>query len=167
MFLGRALKRRFEESQTFRTITRATYDVLEALIWGFHSAKTGFCFPSYEKIAKRAGCERTAVGEAIKDLRTAGILNWVNRRAWRLVLCEATQRTIRRVVRTSNSYSFSDPTATKPPETPAIPSKAVFRAGPTEKSLTSSTGVVLEAEKWLSGLGEAISGLSRKAGFTT
>jgi len=31
----------------------------EALLWGFHNAQSGLCFPSYEKIADRAGCARS------------------------------------------------------------------------------------------------------------
>ena len=32
--------------------------VLEALLWGFHNSPDGLCFPSYERIAARAGCAR-------------------------------------------------------------------------------------------------------------
>ena len=39
--------------------------VLEALLWGFHNARSGLCFPSYEKIADRAGCARSTVAEAL------------------------------------------------------------------------------------------------------
>ena len=35
-------------------ITRAFLDVLGALLWGFHNAHTGRCFPSYEAIAAKA-----------------------------------------------------------------------------------------------------------------
>ena len=28
--------------------------VAEALLWGFHNAQSGLCFPSYEKIAEKA-----------------------------------------------------------------------------------------------------------------
>jgi hypothetical protein len=52
---------------------------LEALLWGFHNARSGLCFPSYESIAKRAGCARSTVAECIKALEDAGILSWVNR----------------------------------------------------------------------------------------
>ena len=34
-------------------LTRATLEVLEALLWGFHNSRDGRCFPSYETIAKR------------------------------------------------------------------------------------------------------------------
>ena len=48
-------------------------------MWSFHNAKTGLCFPSYERIAEAAGCARSTVAEAIKALEDAGILSWVNR----------------------------------------------------------------------------------------
>ena len=83
--------------------------VLQSLLWGFHNAGTGRCFPSYEAIAERAGC----VAEAIRALERAGVLTWCNRlkrvrelmpglfgkaSAWRW-----------RVIRTSNAYAFADP----------------------------------------------------------
>jgi DNA-binding transcriptional MocR family regulator len=53
--------------------------VLEALLWAFHNAKSGLCFPSYETIAEAAGCARSTVAEAIKALEDAGVLSWVQR----------------------------------------------------------------------------------------
>ena len=84
------------------------------LLWAFHNAKSGLCFPSYEKIAEAAGCARSTVAEAIKALADAGVLSWVNRikrvreaapdlfdgHGWRW-----------RVIRTSNAYNFRDPQA--------------------------------------------------------
>ena len=49
-------------------ITRAFLEVLEALLWGFHNARTGCCFPIYEAIAAKAECARTTVAEALKAL---------------------------------------------------------------------------------------------------
>ena len=60
-------------------ITRAFLDVLEALLWGFHNARTGCCFPSYEAIADRAECARSTVAEALKVLEVAGVLSWQHR----------------------------------------------------------------------------------------
>ena len=60
-------------------LTRATTEVLEALLWGFHNTHTGACFPSYEAIAAKAACCRDTVYEAIKALELAGVLTWVNR----------------------------------------------------------------------------------------
>ena len=52
---------------------RATLDVLGALLWVFHNARSGVCFPSYETIAGKAGCARSTVAEAIKALEFAGV----------------------------------------------------------------------------------------------
>ena len=49
-------------------ITRAFLEVLEALLWGFHNARTGCCFPGYEAIAAKAECARSTVAEALKVL---------------------------------------------------------------------------------------------------
>jgi hypothetical protein len=46
--------------------------VLEALLWAFHNAKSGVCFPSYERIAEAAGCARSTVAEALKALEDSG-----------------------------------------------------------------------------------------------
>ena len=96
-------------------LTRATVEVLEALLWGFHNAHTGACFPSYEAIAAKAECCRDTVYEAIKALELAGVLTWVNR----IVRERVRERdlfgqwaTRWRVLRTSNAYAFRDPKAT-------------------------------------------------------
>ena len=60
-------------------ITRAFLEVLEALLWGFHNARSGICFPSYEAIAASAECNRDTVYEALKALEWAGVLTWQNR----------------------------------------------------------------------------------------
>ena len=87
--------------------------MLQALLWGFHNAASGKCFPSYEAIAERASCARSAVAEAIRALERAGILTWCNRlkrvREYVLVLFGKTSAWRWRVVRTSNGYVFSDP----------------------------------------------------------
>jgi len=93
-------------------LTRATGEVLEALLWGFHNAASGACFPSYEAIAAKAECCRDTVCEAIKALAFAGVLTWVNR----IVRERVRERdlfgqwgTRWRVLRTSNAYVFRDP----------------------------------------------------------
>jgi hypothetical protein len=63
-------------------LTRATLEVLEALLWGFHNSRDGRCFPSYETIALRAQCCRDTVYEAIRALEAAEVLT-VNRRGIR------------------------------------------------------------------------------------
>jgi hypothetical protein len=37
---------------------RAALDVLGALLWVFHNARSDVCFPSYETIAVSAECNR-------------------------------------------------------------------------------------------------------------
>jgi Helix-turn-helix domain len=112
MHLARCLSRRTEKGKAYGQITAKAIAVLEALLWGFHNARSGLCFPSYEAIAEAAHCARSTVAEAIKALEDAGILTWVQRikrirercgdllgdHGWRW-----------RVLRTSNAYSFRDP----------------------------------------------------------
>jgi AraC-like DNA-binding protein len=112
MHWARCLARRTEKGKAYGQITAKALAVLEALLWGFHNAKSGICFPSYETIAEAAHCARSTVAEALKALEEAGILSWVQRikrvrepcvdllgeEGWRW-----------RVLRTSNAYAFSDP----------------------------------------------------------
>ena len=91
---------------------RAALDVLGALLWVFHNARSGCCFPSYERIAEKAGCARSTVAEAIKALEFAGVMTWQNR----IVRVRERCRDLWgrsgwqwRVVRTSNCYQFRDP----------------------------------------------------------
>ena len=91
---------------------RAALDVLGALLWVFHNSRSGCCFPSYERIADKAGVARSTVAEAIKALEFAGVLTWQNRitrvreqcadlfgnRGWRW-----------RLERRSNAYVLLDP----------------------------------------------------------
>ena len=93
-------------------ITRAFLEVLEALLWGFHNARTGCCFPSYEAIAAKAECNRDTVYEALKVLEWAGVLTWQNR----IARIQVRERDLFgrwasrwRVIRTSNAYVFRDP----------------------------------------------------------
>jgi Helix-turn-helix domain len=125
MHWARCLSRRTEKGRAYGQLTAKAVAVLEALLWGFHNAKSGFCFPSYERIAEAAGCARSSVTGALHALEDCGILSWVNRikrvrercpdllgaNGWRW-----------RVLRTSNAYHFRDPGA---PE----PSKANFQTG--------------------------------------
>jgi hypothetical protein len=93
-------------------LTRATLEVLEALLWGFHNSRDGRCFPSYESIAARAQCCRDTVYEAIRALEAAEILTWVNRliRVQYRELDLFGKLALRsRLIRTSNAYMFRDP----------------------------------------------------------
>jgi Helix-turn-helix domain len=112
MHLARCLARQRAAGRQRGAITRAALEVIQALLWGFHNARSGVCFPSYERIAEAAGCARSTVAEALRALEDAGVLSWVNRikrirepcpdllgpNGWRW-----------RVLRTSNAYSFNDP----------------------------------------------------------
>ena len=93
-------------------ITRAFLEVLQALLWGFHNSHTGCCYPSYQRIADKAGCARSTVAEALKVLEWAGVLTWQHR------ITRVRERCTDlfgnggwqwRVHRRSNAYVFRDP----------------------------------------------------------
>jgi hypothetical protein len=136
MHWARCLSRRTEKGRAYGEITAKALAVLEALLWAFHNASSGVCFPSYEKIAEAAHCARSTVAEAIKALEDAGVLSWVHRikrvreaapdlfdgHGWRW-----------RVIRTSNAYNFRDPkaatgapVASKSEKPPGTPNQAFF-----------------------------------------
>jgi hypothetical protein len=95
-------------------LARAALDVLGALLWLFHNSRSGVCFPSYERIAERAGCARSTVAEAIKALEFAGVLTWQNRITRIRERCRdlwGREGWRWRVIRTSNAYVFRDPMA--------------------------------------------------------
>jgi hypothetical protein len=48
---ARALMRRTEKGKAYGAVTANALAVLAALLWGFHNAASGRCFPSYETIA--------------------------------------------------------------------------------------------------------------------
>ncbi len=129
MTLARALMRRTEKGKAYGAITAKALAVLEALLWGFHNARSGLCFPSYATIAERAGCARSTVAEALKALEDAGLLTWVNRIVRIKERCEdlfgrSGVRT--RVIRTSNGYRFNDP---KGAVSKGFSSKSDFQSG--------------------------------------
>jgi len=137
--LARALKHRTEAGKHYGLITAKFLDVLEALLWGFHNAATGRCFPSYETIAERAGCARSTVYEAIHALERAGILTWVNRlvrirEVGADLFGKAANRW--RVIRTSNAYAFTDP---KPGASGPQPSKSESKTRTADQELKLNT----------------------------
>src|SRR6516162_5318436 len=79
MHWARCLSRRTEKGRAYGQLTAKAVAVLEALLWAFHNAKSGFCFPSYERIAESAHCARSTVAEAIRALEESGVLTWVQR----------------------------------------------------------------------------------------
>jgi Helix-turn-helix domain len=120
----RALMRRTEPGKAYGELTAKALAVGMALLWAFHNAATGLCFPSYEAIAASADCARSTVYEAIHMLERAGVLTWANRiERQRVVEPDLFGRTAYRwrVVRTSNDYQFVDP---KPPAKPPEASKS-------------------------------------------
>lgn len=145
MTLARALSRRTEKGKHYGAITAKALAVLEALLWTFHNARSGLCFPSYEKIAEAAGCARSTVAEAIKALEDAGLLTWVNR----LVRVRVAAPDLFgrngwqwKVIRTSNGYAFRDP---NPAASKDLVSKSDLPAvTATQESLSSPTPRVLD-----------------------
>lgn len=137
MTLARALSRRTEAGKHYGLVTAKFVAVLEALVFGFHNCRDGRCFPSYERIADRAGCARSTVYEAIRALERAGLLTWVNRitriREWGPDLF-GRARNRWRVVRTSNAYAFVDPK----------PSRSELRPGTAVQDLISCAPRVLD-----------------------
>jgi hypothetical protein len=79
MHWARCLSRRTEPGKAYGVVTAKALAVLETLLWAFHNAKSGLCFPSYETIAEAAHCARSTVAEAIRALEDAGVLTWVHR----------------------------------------------------------------------------------------
>jgi AraC-like DNA-binding protein len=113
------LKRPTERGRHYGEITGKAYDVAIALLWTFHNARSGLCFPSYAKIAAAAGCAEKYVAELIHMLERAGVLTWVNRLRREPAAPGSDRRT--QVVRTSNGYKFNDP--------PSLSSKSELRTG--------------------------------------
>jgi Helix-turn-helix domain len=115
MMLARALMRRTEKGKAYGAVTAKALAVLGALLWSFHNAASGRCFPSYEAIAEAAACSRASVYNAIRALEQAGVLTWVHRikrvREWVPGLFGKTSAWRSAVQRTSNGYSFADPLA--------------------------------------------------------
>jgi hypothetical protein len=116
MTLAKALMHPTEAGKHWGLVTAKAFEVLKALLWGFHNTRSGRCYPSYEAIAAAAGVARSTVAEAIKALEAAGLLTWVNRltRIWESELDIFGQWTARRrMIRTSNGYRFIDPRPSK------------------------------------------------------
>src|SRR5215472_18211400 len=146
---------------------RAALDVLGALLWAFHNARSGCCFPSYERIADKAGVARSTVAEAIKALEFAGVLTWqhritrirercrdlFDRDGWRW-----------RVVRTSNAYVLIDPASKSdqrtgtPNQDVSIPSAApaIDPDSPLEHAL-ARFGAAISAKNGIEASGRAVS----------
>ena len=146
-------------------ITRAFLDVLQALLWGFHNSRSGVCFPSYERIAEKAGCCRRTVAEALKVLEWAGVLSWQHRITRIRERCTdlfGRQGWRWRVIRTSNAYQFINPQAERnrsfpsecknPPGTQdqdvpkPLPAPAVDPTSPLERALARFAAAITARE---------------------
>ena len=135
MIRARALTHRTEKGKHYGQLTAKYLDVLEALLWSFHNAHSGLCFPSYATIAERARCAPSTVGEAIKALEETGLLTWVNRIVRIKERCAdlfGHLGTRWRVIRTSNGYQFRDPQPAAKPVSLAFFSNTEF---PSETSI--------------------------------
>jgi len=125
MAYARGYNARFRQrGQHWGPLTRTTMDVLKVLLFGFHNDQDGRCFPSYERIALRAQCNRDSVYEAIKALEQANVLTWVNRITKELMrerdlLGELVARW--QIMRTSNAYLFRDPL-------PCAPQREIYKS---------------------------------------
>jgi len=141
---ARVLMRRTAPGKHYGQITAKAFDVLKALLWGFHNAQSGLCFPSYETIAEKAGCARSTVGEHIKALEDAGLLTWVNRIVRIRERCEdlfGHMGSRWRIIRTSNAYEFRDPLPGGGGQTAAmsgVSSKSEFPSGTSNQDSLSS-----------------------------
>jgi hypothetical protein len=52
MHWARCLARKTEKGKAYGQITAKSLAVLEALLWAFHNAKSGVCFPSYVELRR-------------------------------------------------------------------------------------------------------------------
>jgi hypothetical protein len=159
MHRARCLARRTEKGKAYGQVTAKALAVLEALLWAFHNARSGLCFPSYERIAEAAGCARSSIAGALHALEDCGVLSWVNRikrvrepcpdllgdNGWRW-----------RVLRTSNAYHFRDPGEPNS-------SKANFQTGTPNQEFFSSLGAAFGGERTGLAAGKRLcEGLNRK-----
>jgi Helix-turn-helix domain len=134
MHWARCLSRRTEKGRAYGVVTAKALAVLEALLWAFHNAKSGLCFPSYETIAEAAHCARSTVAEAIRALEDAGIMSWVHRLKRVRVACQGLFGDETRTVpqRTSNAYHFTDPSPAGRP----VPPKSEKATGTANRVVT-------------------------------
>ena len=111
MHWARCLSRRTEKGRAYGVVTAKAIAVFEALLWGFHNAKSGLCFPPMRR-SRRPPSRRSTVAEALKALEDAGGLSWVHRLKRVRELSRSLRR--RRMVlagsaRTSNGYNVRVP----------------------------------------------------------
>jgi hypothetical protein len=124
------------KGKAYGELTAKFYAVLGALLYEFHNAGSGACFPSYDTVSDRAGCTRSTVYKAIRKLEELGLLSWENRIV-RVTVAGAgvdlfgrPDRRVR-VFRTSNAYTFTDPN-------PRVSSKSETQPGTPNQDLIPS-----------------------------
>jgi hypothetical protein len=154
MAYARSLVRRTEPGLHYGQITAKALDVFNALLWGFHNARSGLCFPSYEAIAEKAGCARSTVAEALRYLERAGLLSWVNRIT--RIRVECVDLLGRRcwqwkVIRISNAYRFHDPkerqTAHRPPAQRLVRSRVSSKSESQFGTLNQDSNIPYEQQQ--------------------
>ena len=112
MTLARALSRRTEKGKHYGAVTAKALAVLESLLWGFHNAVDGRCFPSYRRSPTRPDARARPSQRQSRPLRrpSADVVNRITRVRERVPDLFGTAGASRwRVIRTSNGYRFRDP----------------------------------------------------------
>lgn len=91
--------------------------VLDALLWHFLDRKTGRLDPSYEAIGRVAAVGRSALAEALQQLKRLGLIHWVRRCRKRFVGGRFTleQETNAYGILPPSQWLFFKPRRTAPP----------------------------------------------------
>ena len=91
--------------------------VLDALLWHFLDRRTGRLDPSYDAIARIAAVGRSAVADALQQLKRLGLINWVRRCTERFIGGRFTleQETNAYAVLPPSQWLFFKPRRTEPP----------------------------------------------------
>src|SRR3954454_25166790 len=106
---------------------------LRALLRQFYSYREGTCFPSYEAIARAAGCCVETVRKAIRRLEAAGILSTLRRKVVTSFISQKHRVRFDIAVQTSNSYTFNVPSGVQMPAQPApAPQQKPRQTAPSE-----------------------------------
>src|SRR3954447_12442736 len=100
---------RASRANTAVGLKRTGLDVLRALLRRFYSYRDGVCFPSYEEIARAAGCCVETVRKAIRRLESAGIISMLRRKVVTSFISRVHRVRFDVAVQTSNSYTFAMP----------------------------------------------------------
>jgi hypothetical protein len=133
------------KGKAYGELSAKFYAVLGALLYGFHNAGSGACFPSYEKVAEYADCSRSTFYEAIRALEDLKLLTWENRIVRVTVSGEGVDlfghpNRRERVFRTSNAYTFND-------SNPRASSKSETQSGTADQESFSSLATPVPGEK--------------------